>query len=275
MASLNTEILKNIEVILPPTKAEQIAIATALSDADALISRLEALIAKKRNIKQGAMQELLTGKKRLPGFSGEWEVKKLGEIFAFLKTANNSREDFIESGDIAYIHYGDIHTRWTNFLDCSKDYLPHIKKQKVKDVPFLENGDLIIADVSEDYAGIGSCVEIKNIGELKVVAGLHTLLLRGKKNIVADGFKGYFTELAGVKDSLIRIATGISVYGISKYNLKNIEVKIPPINEQTAIAQILSDMDAEIEQLEQKRDKYRMIKQGMMQELLTGKTRLV
>jgi type I restriction enzyme S subunit len=264
------------KILIPlPTKAEQTAIAAALSDADALITQLEKLIAKKRDVKQGAMQELLTGKKRLPGFSGKWEVKELGEIFTFLNTANNSRKDLLESGEIGYIHYGDIHTRWSNFLDCSKSYIPYIQKEKVKDIPFLENGDLVVADASEDYEGIGVCVEIKNRGERNIVAGLHTLLLRGNKTIVADGFKGYLREIEGVKDALIRIATGISVYGISKNSLKNVEVKIPPIEEQTAIAQVLSDMDAEIEALEKKLDKYRMIKQGMMQDLLTGKIRLV
>lgn len=221
------------------------------------------------------MQQLLTGKKRLPGFSGKWEVMELWKIFTFLNTANNSRDDLMESGEIGYIHYGDIHTKWSNFLDCSKNYIPYIKKEKVKDIPFLENGDLVIADASEDYAGIGVCVEIKNIGERNIVAGLHTLLLRGNKSIVADGFKGYLREIEGVKDVLIRIATGISVYGISKNNLKNVKVKIPPIKEQTAIAKVLSDVDAEIEVLEKKLEKYKMIKQGKMQNLLTGKIRLV
>lgn len=261
--------LKKYKIPLPPTKAEQTAIATALNDADALIIQLEKLIAKKRNIKQGAMQKFLKPK-------DGWVVKKLGEIFKFLNTANNSRADLVEGGEIEYIHYGDIHTRWNCFLDCSNNELPFIDKIKVNDVSSLEDGDLVIADASEDYEGLGACVEIKNIGKRKIVAGLHTLLLRGDKNIIADGFKGYLRNYYGVKDTLIRLSTGVSVYGISKTNLKEVEVSIPPtVETQTRIAKILSDMDSEIEALEKKLDKYKMIKQGMMQNLLTGKIRLV
>lgn len=266
---ITRDTLSSFQIPLPPTKAEQTAIATALNDADALITQLEKLIAKKRNIKQGAMQELLRPKEG-------WMVKKLGEIFKFLNTANNSRVDLVKSGEIEYIHYGDIHTRWNCFLDCSNNELPFIDKIKVNGVPSLEDGDLVVADASEDYEGLGACVEIKNIGKRKIVAGLHTLLLRSDKNIIADGFKGYLRNYYGVKDTLIRLSTGVSVYGISKTNLKEVEVSIPPtVEEQTSIAQILSDMDTEIEALEKKLEKYKMIKQGMMQNLLTGKIRLV
>ncbi len=267
--NLNISIVSDIQITLPPTRIEQTAIATTLKDANALLAQLEKLIAKKRNIKQGAMQELLKPKEG-------WKVKKLGEIFKFLNTANNSRADLAESGEVEYIHYGDIHTRWNCFLDCSKNELPFIDKAKINSVPFLENGDLVIADASEDYEGLGTCVEIKNIGKRKIVAGLHTLLLRANKNIIADGFKGYLRNYHGLKDTLIRLSTGVSVFGISKTNLKEVEVSIPPtVEEQNRIIQILSDMDAEIESMEKNLEKYKMIKQGMMQNLLTGKIRLI
>lgn len=221
------------------------------------------------------MQQLLTGKTRLPGFSRAWEMKKFGEIFQFLNTANNSRSDLSENGEIKYIHYGDIHMKWRSFLDCSSNELPLIEKYKVGNVPFLEDGDLVMADASEDYEGIGISVEVKNATGRKVVAGLHTFLLRGDKEVLADGFKGYLQYIPIVKDSLRKAATGISVYGISKNNVKNISICLPEITEQHAISTVLSAMDAEIAALEQKRDKTRALKQGMMQELLTGKTRLI
>jgi type I restriction enzyme S subunit len=269
MASLNTKIMKGISVALPPTKAEQTAIAKVLTDADTLITQLEKLIAKKRDIKQGALQELLKPKEG-------WEVKKLKEVFKFLRTANNPRSDLMQDGEFEYIHYGDIHTRWNRFLDCSKNTLPFISNAKIKNIPFLQEGDLIIADASEDYEGLGVCIEIKNIGNRKIVAGLHTMLLRGDKEILIDGFKGYLRDFYGVKEALIASSTGVSVYGISKSKLKNIEITIPSNKtEQTRIARILSDMDAEIEALEKKLEKYKSIKQGMMQVLLTGRIRLV
>ena len=100
--------LLEIAIPLPPTKSEQKAIAEALSDTDGLIESLEQLIAKKRHLKQGAMQELLTGKKRLPGFSGEWEVKSLGDLFSFSGGYSASRDQLSSEGT-CYLHYGDIH----------------------------------------------------------------------------------------------------------------------------------------------------------------------
>lgn len=264
------------DIIIPkPEVFEQTTIATALSDADALINSLEKLIAKKQAIKQGTMQLLLTGKKRLPGFIGEWNVFKLSKIFTFLNTANNSRSDLDSDAEIGYIHYGDIHTKWKNFLDCSTKLPSYISKQKINDVPYLQDGDLIMADASEDYEGIGACVEIKSIGTQKIIGGLHTMVLRGDKRQLANGFKGYLRELPGFYNALIRIATGISVFGISKTQLKNIEIKIPEIQEQKAISEILNDMTLDILSLEQKLSKYRLLKQAMMQSLLTGKIRLL
>lgn len=258
-----------------PPVMEQRAIAAALSEVDDQLAALDALITKKRDLKQAVMQRLLTGEERLPGFSGEWEEKSFGEIFIFLSTANNPRSDLSGSGEIEYIHYGDIHTKWNSFLNCDFEELPRISKVKVQGVPYVQDGDLIMADASEDYDGIGASVEVKNAKGRNIVAGLHTLLLRGKKEFLSDGFKGYLQYIPAVKDSLIRLATGISVYGISKNNIKSISVHIPDTIEQQSIVTILSDMDAEIAALEEKREKTVALKKGMMQELLTGKTRLV
>ena len=272
---VNTGDVTGLDVPVPNSLEEQTAICTVLSDIDLLIKSLDQIIAKKRDIKQATMQQLLTGKMRLAGFSGEWKIKTFEEIFQFLSTANNARNDFSEYGEIRYIHYGDIHTKWRSFLDCSSKELPLIHRDKVVNVPFLEDGDLVMADASEDYEGVGISVEVKNATNRKVVAGLHTLLLRGDKKILVDGFKGYLQYIPAVKDALKKVATGISVYGISKNNVKNIAIFLPDIDEQQAIATILSDMDAEIVALEQRREKTRALKQGMMQELLTGKTRLL
>lgn len=221
------------------------------------------------------MQELLTGKRRLPGFSGDWKSKTIDELFQFLKTASNSRSQLSDNGSINYIHYGDIHRKWETELDCEQEVLPFIDEDRVQNMPFIEDGDLIMADASEDYDGVGVSVEVRNVGKKRIISGLHTLLLRADKELLADGFKGYLQYIPKFKDALIKIATGISVYGISKNNLKGILITIPNVKEQTAIAEILSAMDAEIQALEQRRAKTRLLKQGMMQELLTGRIRLV
>lgn len=266
--------LRRVEVKLPPIH-EQTAIANILSDIDTLIASIHQLIAKKRNIKLAVMQQLLTGKQRLPGFNGEWGLKRIGVIFDFLSTANNPRSDLSDHGEIGYIHYGDIHGSSSSFFNCSKESMPYIDQLKVKNLPFLEEGDLVIADASEDYEGIGKSVEILNLNNKRIVAGLHTFLLRGNKSIIADGFKGYLQYIPSLRRDLVRLATGISVYGISKKNIRDIEVKLPSIPEQIAIAKVFSDMDTELSALEQQLDKTRNLKQGMMQELLTGRIRLI
>jgi len=266
-----------IQLLIPiPPLPEQTAIATALSDTDALIESLEKLIAKKRLIKQGAMQALLTGKKRLDEFSGEWEVKTFGELFDYLPTATNSRADLSESGDVYYVHYGDIHTRFHNHLNFKKTQPFKIERCKCKNAAFLQNGDWIMANASEDFDGVGKSIEILGLDEnTKAVAGLHTFLLREKCPAFAPMFKGHLGNLKALHEQFLRVATGMKVFGVSKTALKDLVLTIPPIEEQTAIAQILSDMDSEIAALETKLDKTRQLKQGMMQELLTGRIRLI
>ena len=273
-SGINLTTVSKLKLVCPPL-SEQRAIAAALGDVDGLIGALEALIAKKRDIKQAAMQQLLTGKTRLPGFKGEWDDLTFGEIFQFLRNGSNSRAQLSSNGDVGYVHYGDVHAAATGFMNCAQGEIPRIASGLVQGLPRVRDGDLIIADASEDYAGVGKSVEVTGIGNDEVVAGLHTILLRGDPTMIADGFKGYLQEIPAVKTALIRIANGISVYGISKSGVKGVSVRLPSPAEQTAIASVLSDMDAEIAALEARRDKTRALKQGMMQELLTGRIRLV
>ncbi|MDD5321812.1 MAG: restriction endonuclease subunit S, partial [Methylococcales bacterium] len=255
---------------------EQEAIAEALSNADALIESLEQLIAKKRHIKQGAMQELLTGKKRLAEFSGDWEVKTFGEVFDYHSTATNSRNDLTEDGDSYYIHYGDIHTRFHNHLDFKIDQPPRIKRSKCRNATLVKNRDWVMADASEDFDGVGKSIEIIGLEEgTAAVAGLHTFLLREKTLTFAPGFKGHLGNLKSLHDQFLRVATGMKVFGVSKTALRDLLLPIPPPPEQTAIAIILSDMDAEIAALETRLAKTRALKQGMMHNLLTGRIRLI
>ncbi len=263
------------QIPLPPTVTEQRAIAAALSDVDGLIGALDALIEKKRAIKRAAMQQLLTGKKRLPGFSGEWETKRLGDIITFLPTANNPRADLNDEGEVQYIHYGDVHAQTKPVLDCNVCVLPYIDRGKIGNAAYLEDGDLIMVDASEDLEGTGKSVEIQGISGKNVIAGLHTILCRGNSDQWAMGFKAYLQFIPAFKLALTRIATGISVYAISKKQIAEIELALPPVSEQDAIVSILSDMDAEIAALERRRGKVEQIKQGMMQQLLTGRIRLL
>lgn len=273
ISNLSQQVLASLKIPLP-TLAEQKAIATALSDADDLIESLEKLIAKKRKIKQGTMQELLTGRKRLPGFSGKWETFRFDQLFTVLRNASHSRSELASDGEVAYVHYGDIHTHPTAFLNPAtlQAFLP---RTKVRAIQRLMDGDLLMVDASEDTTAIGKAVEIVGLDGREAIAGLHTLALRGSKECLTNGFKGYLQFMPTVRAALVRLATGVSVYGITKSGVKTVEVTIPKRAEQSAIAAILSDMDGEIAALEAKLSKSRLIKQGMMQELLTGRIRLV
>jgi len=274
-ALTNGRFLSTVTIPLPSIP-EQRTIAAALSDVDALIAALDRLIAKKRDIKQAAMQELLTGKRRLHSFEKEeWESTTFGTAFDFLRTANNAREDLTSTDGVGYLHYGDIHTKWQTTLDLDCVDLPKIDESKVAGFPRLQDGDLIIADASEDYDGVGVAVEVGNIHNRNAVAGLHTLLLREKRSTFAPGFKGYIQYMPAVRSQLIKIATGVSVYSISKGNLAEVSIPVPSLEEQCAITVVLSDMDTVIKVLESRRDKISVLKQGMMQELLTGRIRLV
>jgi len=288
IAGITRETLAAVKIPLPPLP-EQRAIAEALADVDALLAALDRLIAKKRAIKQAAMQDLLTGRVRLPGFvrqpgykktevgliPEDWSIKAIGNLFDFLSTSSCSRGDLSENGEIFYIHYGDIHTKWNYRLDFDLEFVPRIAAEKIKSATLLADGDLVLVDASEDEPGAGKGIEIVNLKGRSAVPGLHTIALRGKTDELADGFKAYIQSIQVVKSQIRRLVTGLKVFGISKTSLASVLVPFPSAPEQRAIAAVLSDMDAEIAALERRRAKTQALKQGMMQELLTGRVRLV
>ncbi|AKJ96443.1 hypothetical protein TVD_06065 [Thioalkalivibrio versutus] len=271
---LNFHHVRSIRLAIPGVE-EQRAIATALSDADALIESLGRLIAKKRAIKQAAMQQLLTGQTRLPGFTGEWEMKRLGDHVSFLKTGTNSRAELASNGRVAYLHYGDIHVRASVTLNPNAVTMPHIASSKVRHLDKLAPGDLVFVDASEDLEGVGKSVEITDVPTEGMVAGLHSIAARFDKDVLADGFKAYLQFCPQFIGTLRRLAAGTKVLATNRQHVASVEMELPCVAEQQAIAAVLSGMGAEIETLERRRDKARQTKQGMMQQLLTGRTRLV
>ena len=266
--------LNSFEIPYPGSR-ERTAIAEALSDVDGLLTALERLIDKKRAIKQAAMQQLLTGETRLPGFSGVWHPKRLGDTFKCLPTASNPRADLNEHGEVGYVHYGDIHSQTQPVLNCTLSDLPRISRAQVNSAVFLEDGDLVMVDASEDLEGVGKSIEIQGTAGRKTVAGLHTILCRDTGDDWAKGFKAYLQFNPMFRSDLMRVTAGTSVYAISRKQLADVRLPLPPPREQEAIVSVLSDMDTEIGRLEQRRDKTRSIKQGMMHALLTGRVRLI
>ena len=250
-----------------PGPAEQRAIVTVLSDVDALLGGLDRLIAKKRDLKQAAMQQLLTGQTRLPGFQGEWEVKRLGDVGTFLK-GRGVKKDEAESGSLPCIRYGEIYTHHNDYI---RSFKSRISPDVAATATRLRQGDLLFAGSGETKEDIGKCVAFVN--DYEAFAGGDIVILRVAN---ADAtFMGYYCNTAPINAQKASMGQGDAVVHISAAALSRIEVTVPAAPEQTAIAAVLSDMDAELALLEARLEKTYALKQAMMQELLTGKTRLV
>lgn len=241
--NLNTELIGNLKVPIPPTKTEQEAIAEALSDADAYIESLEQFLAKKRQVKRGAMQELLTGKRRLPSFSGEWEVERLG-----------------------------------NLVEIAKGQLITEKVAVPGEVPVIAGGK------SPSYFHnranrIGKTITISGSGaSAGYVAFFDAPIFASDCSTISEGaaYSIYFIYflLQLKQDDIYRAQTGGAQPHIHPNDLRPMIVRVPKLDEQAAVAAILFDMDCEIATLETKLAKACKLKQGMLQELLTGRVRL-
>lgn len=278
-------IVNKMPLGLPPTKAEQEAIADALSDADGLIESLEDLIAKKHLVKQGAMQELLTGKKRLPGFAkkkgykqtevGEipedWEPAKVRD-FASIKTGPFGTllkaSEYSEKGGVPLISVGEIRK---GFLQISEE-TPHVCERVTKRLPkyILKAGDIVFGR----KGGVDRSSIIRDWQDGWFL-GSDGISIRPKIHLDAE-FVGLQFQSNRVTEWLLQNAIGTTMPSLNQSILQEAIIPIPPSKEeQAAIARVLTDIDVEITAVESKLAKARRIKEGMMQELLTGKTRLI
>ncbi len=240
-ALTNGRILAQVLLSSPPLP-EQRAIAAALSDVDALLSAQDKLLAKKRDIKQAAMQQLLTGKQRLPWFSGDWEVKRMGDV-APLQRGFDLPNPQLKPGSYPVVY---------------------------------SNG---VLNFHAEFQVRGPGVVTGRSGTIGKVSFVEQDFWPHNTSLWVTNFKGNdpkFVFFLFIKVGLERFATGSGVPTLNRNDVHAFKVSIPPsIDEQTAIATVLSDMDAELTALEQQRDKTRALKQGMLQELLTGRIRLV
>lgn len=260
VAAIYTRDLVKLPIVVP-SLSEQRAIAEALSDVDGLLGALEALIAKKRAIKQAAMQQLLTGKTRLPGFSGAWETKKIGEI-AMASGGRNSASD-----DLPVLTC----SKHLGFVDSLGYFKNQVFSKDLSNYKLIRRGEIGYPanHVEEGSIGLQDLYNVALVSPIYVVFGVH------------ESINSFFLHRLLKLDSYREVfatATNASVdrRGSLRWPaFSQIDVRIPPKTEQDAIATVLSDMDAEIAALEVRRDKARALKQGMMQQLLTGRVRLV
>jgi len=276
-ALTNGRYLSSVTIARPP-KSEQRAIAGALSDVDALIGALDAALTKKRNLKKAAMQHLLTGQIRLPGFHGEWKEKPLGDLFNFSGGYSASRDQLSMEGH-CYLHYGDIHGSTKTYIDTDADFqdMPKldIPLKRISSASLLDDGDVVFVDASEDDEGTSKHVVVVNKKKKPFISGLHTIVAKSKTEELSNEYRRYCFQTSAIRKQFLFYSVGTKVSGISKSNIAKLTLSFPSVPEQVAIATVLSDMDSEISALEARRDKTQALKQAMTQELLTGKTRLV
>ena len=269
---INLGILRNIPV-QRPSLAEQEAIAEVLSNADALIESLEQLLAKKRNIKQGAMQELLTGKKRLPGFNEDWEVKALSEICWFQEGPGVRNTQFTTSG-VKLLNGTNIYRGALN-LDSTSRFISEREASGPYAHFLADAGDIVIASSGITIERFHEKVAFVREYNLPFCMNTSTIRFRPFAKLLASEFLFHFLTCDSFKRAIGGQATGSAQLNFGPSHVAKVPVSLPPYSEQTAIAAVLSDMDTEIAALESKLVKARCLKQGMMQELLTGRIRLV
>ena len=261
---------ENMQILVPPMK-EQEAIAEALSAADALIEGLERLIAKKRLIKQGAMQDLLTAKRRLPGFSGERQEVGLGTFGStYGGLSGKSKQDF-GHGDGRYIEFLDVlGNEVVPKRQFPKVFIGSSERQNA-----VRKGDLLFNGSSETPEEVGLCAEVA-FEETDLYLNSFCFGFRPSEGAsLVPRFLALLIRSSSGRKRIKHLAQGATRYNISKRRLLELKLPIPSLDEQSAIANLSADMDAEIQALETRLEKARQVKEGMMQNLLTGRIRLV
>ena len=268
---LLNHVFQKCQLPIPPTVAEQRAIAAALSDVDALLGAQDGLIAKKRDLKQALMQQLLTGQTRVPGFHGEWEVRCLGELGGTFGGLIGKTKDDFGKGTARYITFMNIMANVV--IDCSTFEAVRIAPSESQNR--ARKGDLFFNGSSETPEEVAMCAVLQE-DVWDVFLNSFSFGFRLRDDATANGlFLAYYLRGNEGRELMKSLAQGSTRYNLSKVALLRSPLRLPPLLEQTAIAGILSDVDAELGALERRREKTRAIKQAMMQELLTGRTRLV
>jgi type I restriction enzyme S subunit len=271
--SYTARIVKILPIALPPTKEEQQAIATALSEIDHLISQLDKLIQKKKAMKQGAMQQLLKspaqGGKRLPGFDGQWVETTWGDAIDGFTTGMTPFRGIPEyyTGDIPWITSGELN--YNSIVDTKEKITE--KAAVNTNLKILKPKTFLMAITGLEAAGTrGRCALVG----VPATTNQSCMAFQSTPRLTTSYLFHYY-RLFG-NELAFKYNQGTKQQSYTGQIVRKIPIVIPPtLNEQNAIAQILSDMDKELDALEKKKSKYNRIKQGMMQELLTGKTRLI
>lgn len=274
--------LKSLKLNIP-SLPEQQKIAAFLTAVDDKIQQLTKKKELLEQYKKGVMQQIFPSassgqvpKLRFKDDKGndfpEWEEKNYGNIYSFFTTNSLSRDKLnYDISNVRNIHYGDIHTKFNSRFDVIDEYVPFINNDvdlsRIKDECYCQVGDLVIADASEDYDDIGKTIEIKNLNNEKVLAGLHTFLARPNKYKMANGFMTYYVQTWGVRKQVMIIAQGTKVLGLATSRLSKVKLNIPSFEEQQKIASFLSGLDDKTEQVVKQLEGMQQFKKGLLQQM--------
>ncbi len=269
---------KNISILpfVHPKIIEQEKIALFLTAVDEKIKSLTCKEKLLQKYKKGVMQKIFSQEIRFRASDGSeyppWEEKKYGKIYTFYSTNSFSRDNLnYVNGVIKNIHYGDIHTKFSTIFDIDKENLPFINEDiktfKIKEESYCQNGDLVIADASEDYTDIGKIIEIINLNNEKVLAGLHTFLARPNKEDMALGYAGYLLQSYKIRKQVMRIAQGTKVLSLSSKRLSDVILNIPSKPEQTKIANFLSNIDEKLLHVKSELEQNKEFKKALLQQM--------
>lgn len=215
---------------------------------------------------------------RFPEFKDKWNEEKMGEIYSFKVTNSFSRDNLnYEEGTVKNIHYGDIHTKFQTLFDITKETVPFINSDisidRISEDNYCKEGDLILADASEDLNDVGKSIEIFNLNNEKLLAGLHTILARPNLEKLDIGFGGYLFKSNKVRTKIQKEAQGSKVLSISATRLTNITLDFPSKDEQKKIVECFSSIDEKIQSLKKKHSLLEQYKKGVMQKIFSQELR--
>ena len=256
-----------------PTEPEQRAIATELSDVDGLLGGLDRLIAKKRDLKQAAMQQLLAGHTRLPGFHGEWEVKRLGEFGKCLRGVSYKGDSDLSTHDTPHTKRLLRSNNVQNSVVVT-DEVQFVNAARVSSHQIHQKDDILVCMANGSKALVGKAGIFMLSDGHKYTFGAFMGCFRTNATEANPAFVFYLFLTARYRNYINNLLAGSSINNLRPSSIESLEFSTPPLPEQTAIASVLCEMDGELAVLEQRREKTRALKQAMMQELLTGRTRL-
>ena len=271
--AINSSELKRVRLYDSQSITEKAKLGNLFSVLDQKINLLtkkkEALETYKKGLMQKIFSQELRFKREDETDYPEWQHYIMGQLFENISTNSLSRALLYENGDVLNLHYGDIHLKYSGLLDISKAELPFALKTdyKFKESSKMETGDVIFADAAEDYEGIGKAVEIRQTGATHSYAGLHTIHLKSKTEVLASGYMGYLSQTYAFRRKVWFIAQGAKVLGISSKELLKLSVVVPKKEEQDKIVAVFSNLDAYLKKVSNSIQSTELLKQGLLQQM--------